>query len=210
MAFDFVGDAAPASRAGGQLPDRLFLALKPNPPDADRIWAIAQDIITSHHLNGKRISAACLHLSLVSCGAHDGLSPQLLDKVRRSVSTVATPPFDVTLDRLCRFGGDAIVLRSSASLHAARLLRYSLLQALAHLPIVRLCNAKQFDPHVTVLYSDARFSEKAIEPVGWRADRLELVHSLAGYGLHRTVDSWPLSGDAVQPYDATPQLFRRA
>jgi 2'-5' RNA ligase len=57
---------------------------------------------------------------------------------------------------------------------------------------VEIRHPKKYRPHMTLGYRPQRRENKTITPIGWMADRFELIESRVGKSIHRTVGSWRL------------------
>ena len=54
--------------------------------------------------------------------------------------------------------------------------------------------ARQFNPHVTLLYDRALAPEAPVEPVSWTVSEFVLIHSLLGQTRHIVLGRWALQG----------------
>lgn len=210
-AFDFM-TRTPGTGLWRQpiLPNRLFLALKPDPDEALIIKASAREIEGQSGRQARYIDTDRLHLSLLSLGDHPRLPGPLVDRIRSLVLGIEIAAPEIVFNRVSHFGGGAVVLRNIKPLHCVETLRRKLLGALGAIPIVRLVNSRNFAPHLTLFYSNSPIREVAVRPIVWRAQQLQLVHSMVGQSRHSTLASWPLTTSGFSSVAcAHPDLFER-
>lgn len=190
--------------------DNLYLALRPPRDTADQI---ASDRLRWQDTRGwDHVAPDCFHMSMVSCGRHDGLPDGLVPAINRTMIGFAAPRVEVIFDRLLKFGGNAIMLSRSAENQSVRRLRQALLSWMSVLPVVALANSRNFEPHVTLSYSNDRFDGFELAPVSWWATEIVLIHSRIGTGRQAILGRWPLTGANFPPLvtapPAQPDLFQ--
>ena len=168
--------------------DRLFFAVLPDPETAARISDLAQRLRGKHGLTGKPVKAEHFHVTLFHVCDSVGLPSELVDAVAERAASVAMPPFRAEFDRIMSFRNGALVLAGDDSIIGLEILHQRLSDALDSRPQ----QARHFTPHMTLLRDEQRVEEDWIEPVGWTARELVLVHSLLGRTTHRHLARFPL------------------
>lgn len=175
-------------QSGVTFTDRLFLALLPDLETAMRLGDLAGRLKIGHGLTGKPLETEHFHVALCHIGDFAGLPPHLIDAVADRVASVAMPRFRVAFDRVGSFGGDAFVLSGDDGTIGLDILQQRLSDALDGSPQ----RARPFTPHLTLLRDRQRIPEQPIEPIGWTASEVVLVHSLLGKTAHHQVARFPL------------------
>ncbi|WP_348630340.1 2'-5' RNA ligase family protein, partial [Mesorhizobium sp. M7A.F.Ca.CA.001.05.1.1] len=115
--------------------------------------------------------------------------------------TVAKP-FDVSFDRLCAFGGGALVLRNSDGNPSLQEFWRNLTAVISDSPL-KLFLTKSIEPHVTLLRDKVgvpKIRERAIEPISWTVRDFALVQSFIQEGRYEVPHRWQLTGqDDARP-----------
>lgn len=168
--------------------DRLFFAVLPDPDTAACIGDLAQRLRGRHGLTGPAVKTEHFHVTLCHVCDSVGLPPELIDAVSNRAASVVMPAFRAEFDRVMSFRNGALVLAGDDSTIGLEILHQRLSDALDTRPQ----KARQFTPHLTLLRDRQHVPEISIEPVGWTAHELVLVHSLLGRGTHRHVARFPL------------------
>ena len=149
-------------------------------------------------LSGKPIKTERLHITLIHVGDWDGLPKGVVDDCRRVGEATSAPAFDVAFDRAQSFSGAAgnrpyVLLGDDAGLGELKAFRADLLKRLASVG-VKPKSTLQFNPHVTLLYDPKLAPARAVDPVGWRARDLRLIHSEIGRNIYHELGRWLLGG----------------
>jgi 2'-5' RNA ligase len=168
--------------------DSVFLAVMPDLTDA-RILAEVGDAVGQRlGLPGARRLARTLHVSLLGIAPYNALSPAVLERVKRAVSTVRQPHFIVGFDRVRSLGSGRtrpLVLGGDDGVAGLAQLRSALRAALG-------LRDTPFLPHMTVLYDRTEIQMTFLpEPVTWAARDLVLVRSHYGESRYGVLERWP-------------------
>lgn len=179
--------------------DRLFFAVFPDAPAAERIAAEAVRLRVRHRLRGKPLAADRFHITLLHIGDYHGLPKGIVVDAIAGAEKVSAPPVEVAFDQVGSFatrnGNLPLVLRASeadALLAFQRILCTEMIKA-----GVRYKGGAQFTPHVTLLYDAASVPIEPIDPIRWTAADFVLVHSLLGQTRHIPLARWSLSEDGL-------------
>ena len=190
------GDAAaPAQQESRQAaPPRhtWFFALRPDPEDAQQIYARAESLLAGAGVSGKRISPDRLHVTLELVG-HD------IDEARvaaacRAADTIRVPGLDVRFDASMTFSAPSgpFVLLGGEGLDGVRRLRTALGCAMAD---AGFSPPRTYEPHMTLCYDPRHHQPRLpIEHIAFRANEFALVKSHIGYSRHEVLRTWPLLG----------------
>ncbi|HEY0818781.1 MAG TPA: RNA 2',3'-cyclic phosphodiesterase [Rhizobacter sp.] len=176
--------------------DRLFFALYPDAPTAQRIAGVAKQLKAEHGLRGRPLAQARFHVTLHFLGDHLGLPQALVETLVSAASELRHDPFDVRFDHAVSFTGRPrrrpLVLRGSDDgLAALMAFRESLGDALVRRGLGSLVEA-HFTPHVTLIYDDQLVRAQPVEPIAWRVREFMLVDSLIGQTRHVPLARWAL------------------
>lgn len=178
--------------------DRLFFGLFPPAEIADGVSARARALIARMMLSGFALSAERLHVTLHHIGDYDGLprgvAAQAMEAGEAAAASAA--PFDMTFDKAGSFdnrGNNPFVLKGGDGLADLHAFQQALGLAMARAGLGKQV-ARQFNPHVTLLYDPRVIPDKPATPVSWTARELVLVHSLLGQTRHVVLGRWPLRG----------------
>ena len=177
--------------------DNLFVAFIPPDAVVQLIGERTRQFRSDHGLRGTPLAASCLHVSLHSLGAHNGLPPRLIDAVSAAVSTVSMPPFEIGFDRAMSFTNKRakrpFVLRAGGDTAALNTFHRVLGGAMTNAGLGRWVS-RHFTPHMTLLYDMQLVDEHAIETLSWTVTEFVLVHSFVGQGRHVHLARWQLRG----------------
>jgi 2'-5' RNA ligase len=179
----------------------LFLAVLPEPEDAQRIARVAANLRERNGLVGKCLRAERLHITLQALASFHRMVPQaVLDAAVAAAASVDCPPLPIVLDRACSFpnvgsrGHNAFVLRCDArSDTAIARLRQSLTIALRR---TGLRAEPSGTPHMTMLYDQRVVPEQVIQPLHWTATSFALILSHVGLAYHQQIARWSLADRA--------------
>lgn len=185
--------------------DRLFFGLYPPADVAEGIASRARQLIARRSLSGAALAAERLHVTLHHIGDYVGFPRGIADRAMEAGAAVAAKaaPFAMTFDRAGSFsnrGNNPFVLQGGEGLAALCAFQLALGVAMARAGLAAQV-ARQFTPHVTVLYDPMLLPDTPARPVSWRADELVLVHSLLGQTRHMVLGRWPLRGKFSGPAD---------
>jgi len=176
--------------------DRLFLGLFPDPVVLPRIQRVIHDL--PREVGGSRAQPRTdrFHVTVHHLGDHEGLEPARVDAAMEVLGEVRAPAFEIALDEVSSFRGGRkhpIVLVGRDGSPGAHALWKASRDVLVRTPFARSLQ-RTYTPHLTLLYGDRMLaSPVVIEAVGWRVDRMALVHSLPGRSEYRILGSWPLA-----------------
>jgi RNA 2',3'-cyclic 3'-phosphodiesterase len=181
----------------GSAIDFIFFALLLGAEHASRIVKLREYLCEENGLEGSRIAASLLHITLHGIGAYDGLPRAVVERAKQAGATISAKPFDVVFDRAMSFNrkSDGRPLVLCTDNEAALLAFHQLLgEAMKNVGFRRITS--YFKPHMTLLYSDRMLTGRSIEPVRWSVRDFVLVHSLRGRGQSKYIHlaRWPLRG----------------
>lgn len=162
----------------------LFIAL-PDPVRAAAAWHRDQPGMVETPVADHR-----LHMTVGGFGKFDDTPHAGIAWVRARLSRAPLPVFRMYLDVLVR-RDRALLLPGEAPAGFARLQR-----DLAGRLGIDPAWWSRIKPHVTLGYGGSPDTTRAIDPIGWTAERLLLVESLVGESRHVIHASWPLVADA--------------
>lgn len=165
----------------------LYLFLSPPPP-------VCEAIARHRDLPGmarKPIPDDRLHMTVGGFGSFDETPQAGIEWVKSRLSAVTLPSFRLCLDMLIRPAGRALLMPSEPPAGLGRLQRALTVQFGIHPSSWRDIRA-----HVTLGYGGPPARTSAIDPIGWTADDLRLVESLAGEGRHIVHATWTLDAQA--------------
>ncbi len=175
--------------AGRSATDRLFFAILPDEKTAAAIAEHAERWRREHGLTGRLLRPEHFHVTLhvaeertdVSLSGRIGL-------LAERASTLAMPAFRIDFDRVLSFRNGAFVLSGDETTIGLQVLHQRLGDLLDPTPR----SARRFTPHLTLLRDGKHVAEQDVEPIGWTAREVVLVHSLIGQTTHRHVARIPL------------------
>lgn len=177
--------------------DRLFYALLPDVESAGQIVEFARRLRADHHPRGALIPSERLHVTLAFLGDFAGLPKGIVSSALAAGEQLDETPFDVTFDRLQKFGHDkqAVVLRGEEVAAGVNEFRRRLVGAMRRQGL-KLAGPPGFTAHITVMYDDGPIVEEQVAPVSWKAKEFVLVRSLIGKSRHEILGRWPLQSRA--------------
>lgn len=169
--------------------DRLFFAILPDEDTAASIHRRAERWRREHGLTGRLLRPEHFHVTLHVAEEMAGISLSgMIELLAERASTLAMPAFRVDFDRVLSFRNGAFVLSGEETTIGLQVLHQRLGDALDPTPRP----ARRFTPHLTLLRDGKQVEERDVEPVGWTAREVVLVHSLIGQTTHRHVARIPL------------------
>ncbi|MFL5295908.1 MAG: 2'-5' RNA ligase family protein [Phenylobacterium sp.] len=178
---------------------RLFFALQPDTPTAERMGRIAEQARRRHGPGGRPTAAPRLHLSLNFVGSFRGPPPRaVIDKARAVASEVAHPPFVIALDRVESWKGDPhpLVLVGGDGVIGVEALHGAIHRTMAAAGMAPR-REPQFWAHVTLLRDRREAPAEPIEPVSWTVREFVLIDSVFGEGRHELLGRWRLNAAAA-------------
>jgi 2'-5' RNA ligase len=200
----------PGFGATSQLTDRLFFAILPDPPVAERIARVGRSLRDRHGL-GKPLLTERFHVSLYHVGDYAGLPEDVVIRAKAAASTVVFPLFDTGFDHVTSFSGKGggrekrrrypLVLLGDEDDTALRMFQQALRMALIGVGLGQ--SAMRFTPHLTLLYDRQAMPEQPSESLRWTVREFVLIHSLLGRTQYVPLARWPLH-ERRPPGRATP------
>lgn len=177
--------------------DRLFYALLPDVKSAGQIVEFARRLRADHHPKGALIPSERLHVTLAFLGDFAGLPKGIVSSALVAGEQLDETPFDVTFDRLQKFGHDkqAVVLRGEDDAAGVNEFRRRLVEAIRRQGL-KLAGPPGFTAHMTLMYDDGPIVEEQVAPISWTAKEFVLVRSLIGKSRHEILGRWPLQSCA--------------
>jgi 2'-5' RNA ligase len=177
--------------------DRLFYALLPDVKSAGQIVEFARRLRADHHPKGALIPSERLHVTLAFLGDFAGLPKGIVSSALVAGEQLEGAPFDVTFDRLQKFGHgkQAIVLRGEEVAGGVNEFRRRLVEAMLYQGLKPVGPAG-FTAHITLMYDDGPIVEEQVAPISWTAKEFVLVRSLIGKSRHEILGRWPLQSNA--------------
>ena len=167
---------------------RLFFAAVPDTVTAARIYRLGTALKRARRFDGKLVEQDRLHVTLFSLD----LSEHAVRMASEAAAEVSALPFVVSFDRTASFrvrnGDRPFVLLGDEGLQGLTGFRQMLGAAMTRKGLRRRA-AKDFTPHVTLLYDRREVEEQPIEPISWTVRDFVLVHSMQG---HVHLARWPL------------------
>lgn len=177
--------------------DRLFFGIFPEPPVAETIAGLARDLKGRLGLSGAPLTPERFHVTLHHIGDYAGLPRGIVAQaLEAGEAESSAPPFEVSFDRAASFnnrGNNPFVLQGGEGLSELHAFQKALGLSMARAGLGKQV-ARQFNPHVTLLYDRALAPETPVEPVSWTVSEFVLIHSLLGQTRHIVLGRWPLKG----------------
>ncbi|HSD38645.1 MAG TPA: 2'-5' RNA ligase family protein [Rhodocyclaceae bacterium] len=173
--------------------DSLFYALLPDAESAGQIVDLARRLRADHRLKGAAIPSERLHVTLAFLGAFAGLPKAVVSSAIVAGERFEGAPFDVSFDRVQKFGHDkrAVVLRGSEDATAVDEFQRRLVETMRYQGL-KPAGPTGFTAHLTLLYDEGGVAEEHVAPVSWTVREFVLVHSLIGQSRHEILGRWPL------------------
>jgi len=177
--------------------DSLFYALLPDAERAGQIVDLARQLRADHRLKATVIPSERLHVTLAFLGSFAGLPKTLVASAIVAGERFEGTPFDVTFDRVQKFGHDkrAIVLRGGEVATAVNEFRHHLVDAMRYQGL-KPASPTGFTAHLTLLYDEGPIVEEHVVPISWTAREFVLVRSLIGQSRYEILGRWPLQSRA--------------
>lgn len=189
------GEVARDKRESPPRTDRLFFALRPDEEAAARIHRIAVELRDSLGLKGRPLPRDRLHVTLLFLGDHAGLPRPLLDAADAAAKSLAIAPLDIRFNHVRSFASHhnmaPLVMGTDEPGGPLHMLHDLLAGPLARRGFVP-ADAREYTPHITLLYDERTIARRGIVPVSWRAGDVSLVRSFIGKGHHEVLASYPL------------------
>jgi RNA 2',3'-cyclic 3'-phosphodiesterase len=166
---------------------RLFYALWPDQATRSALMCLQSGVV------GRPIPPGNLHLTLAFLGMQ---SSALLPQLEHILSQLASPAFELVLDRLGYFPKHKILWAGMQQVpEPLETLQQALIAALLQ---HRICFDQQsrFKPHITLARAAQLPTDSACTPIIWRTDHIALVQSttLADGPHYRVLASRRLKG----------------
>ena len=175
--------------------DRLFIGLFPDLETAAHIESLAFRLRANHGLRGRPFAKDRFHVTLLWIGDYAGLPTATVRNVSDAVSAIDARSFEMTFDLAGSFGNSReqkpLVLQTADPAAPVKAFQQELRSAVLKAGVVPR-QAKDFSPHLTLLYDKHLLPLEAIEPIRWQARELVLVHSLIGQTRYIPLARWPL------------------
>jgi 2'-5' RNA ligase len=176
----------------GDAPVNLFFALLP--PDAVRpaMERLGGTLQQAHRLRGRRITKDRLHNTLAA--VHDaGSIRENIERAKNVGARIRYPSFPVRFEWTGSFKvGQArypLVLRGEDGLKPLIEFRQEICSQMVR---AGFAVARNYTPHVTLLWADRCVEEYPIAPIGWTARDFVLVLSVSGTSRHIHLGCWQL------------------
>lgn len=192
-------DAGQASLFGDapETIERLIVVLMLPPEAAEGATGVLAHSRADHGLGGKGIDADRLHVTLIHVGDYASRIPaRVIEESKAALDGLSASAFDIAFDRAGSFAGapgrHPHVLLGDEGVRDLDAFRREIWESLVRAG-VKMLSRREFNPHVTLAYGDARLPERPIEPVRWRASEVLLVHSEYGRTRYNVLDRWALS-----------------
>ncbi|HEY0927490.1 2'-5' RNA ligase family protein [Brevundimonas sp.] len=176
--------------------ERLFVGLMLPAAQGEQAAEVRRRSRELYGLTGGEVRTDRLHVTLIHVGDYAGsIRADVAAEVSAVIAAMEQPSFVVSFDRVGSFGGapgkHPHVLLGEDGLEALKAYRRTLWDAI-HRRLKKTLSNPQFNPHVTLMYGDARLPERAVAPISWRAAEVELIHSEVGRSTYHTLGRWPL------------------
>jgi 2'-5' RNA ligase len=172
----------------------VFFAIYPSADDLPRVLAWRQRICAQRDVPSIAPRPdELLHVSVAEAGVPRRLREPLEVALRLAAECFSYPPFELTLDALAGgFGRDGralVALADASGTNSVNGLRVAL--ADAQKPFGLSANRGASAPHLTLGYGDGLPDERrAIEPVSFRVEAVDLVASNVGKSEHLHLARW--------------------
>jgi 2'-5' RNA ligase len=187
------GFMTPPARAvrPSQAAHRLFFALQPDGPAAERIALVSERLTQRFGRTARPVAASRWHISLDFVARSDGPPPsERIAEARSLAATIAAPAFVISLDRVMswkgRPGRRPLVLCGEEGVIGVERLAARFRQAQAQAG----GGEPELIPHLTLFWGEHDQVEQAIAPVVWRVREFVLLHSMPG--RQEVLGRWPL------------------
>ncbi|QNQ09171.1 2'-5' RNA ligase family protein [Sphingomonas alpina] len=169
---------------------RPFYALRPS-------IAAAQEIDRRSAIEARgarRILIDHLHLTLAMTDDHSAFPRDIIDRMMMIGAAVAAEPVEILLEVMAG-SNRSVALRPRRASSVLKGLQRRITDAMRAQGVPERDGGYRFSPHVTLFYRDGRPFNERIDPIGWVAGELVLIHSLVGRTRHEVLGRWPLGRD---------------
>ncbi|MBC9033353.1 hypothetical protein IAG41_13230 [Sphingomonas sp. JC676] len=156
----------------------LYLMAKPYEQGA-----AAMDSVRLVHGLSRKYAVSRFHFTLLPFGDIRTISRSDFERICLAAASLQAEPFEVTLNRV---RGNALV---GNAMRPMRDFQRALVMRLATFGLITL--DYDFDPHVSLAYTDWQPRNIRIDPISWRVEEFLLVNSIHGEG-HELLGRWPL------------------
>lgn len=175
--------------------DRLFFAILPDEPAAERIEAFSHAFRSEHHLARKPLTKDRFHVSLHHAGDYEELPQDIVAIAERAAADVKFPAFEVAFDQIVSVNEQRqfrpIVLNQSRATPKLMLFQKMLEVTLKLTCLSQWAAPWRFKPHLTLFYDDIQV-KRNIDTIAWTVREFVLVHSLVGQSQYRLLKRFPL------------------
>jgi 2'-5' RNA ligase len=175
--------------------DRLFFAVCPDTPAAERITAAAQKLRGDCDLTARPFAPKRLHVSLHHLGDYAGVPNDIVAKAYEAAFSLSESAFEVRFDRAGSFMGGRrklpLVLRGGNAIIPLIAFQHALGEAMTRAGLGRWVSSR-YTPHVTLLYDNRYVEARDVEPIEWTVREFVLIHSVLGKTRHIHLARWPL------------------
>lgn len=167
---------------------RLFFALWPDE-------ALRQQIAAYQQPEGRAVTAANWHITLLFLGAVAPAQQQVLE---REAAAVRVPPFSLQLDRLGGWRRAGIIWLAPSTAPPALLELHQRLKAIATAAGIAI-ETRPYRPHLTLARQAPAVPLQEIAPIPWAASEFCLAESITDHRGARYVvrQRWPLQEAAA-------------
>jgi RNA 2',3'-cyclic 3'-phosphodiesterase len=160
-------------------PERLFFGLFPDAEASKRVAQFRQRFLGENRLKGSRLKTERLHVSLHHVGDYKRLRTKYVYAAKQAGSAISKGPFEVSFRFIKSFG------RPDGDPHRRPLILLGQGDALRELhkrlgAVMEKNGLKadaHFAPHMTLSYGPSSIPLQAIDPIGFVASELTLIHS---------------------------------
>jgi len=176
----------------GDAPVNLFFALLPPPEISPAIEMLGGALQRAHRLNGRRIMKDRLHNTLAAVHSAGSLTENI-ERAKWIGARIKYRSFPVRFEWTGSFKSGQrrypLVLRGEDGLKSLVGFQQEVCEQMAR---AGLAVARNYTPHITLLWADRCVDEYPIAPIGWTVRDFVLVMSLVGQSRHIPVARWQL------------------
>jgi 2'-5' RNA ligase len=179
-----------------QRPERLFFGAFPDAETSTRVGRFGERFIREHQLEGARLKAERLHVSLHHVGDYNRLRTKFVYAARQAGKAVSMHRFDVTFCFIKSFEGapsingrprrPLVLLGENDALFELHRILGTAMEKNG------LKAARRFTPHMTLFYGAAPVPIQPIEPIRFAVNEFLLIHSELWLTRYNVVDRWRL------------------
>lgn len=170
----------------------FYLMARLEEPANGCFYRLGHEVRAKQGLKGKLRPRRNLHITLFGLGEYQGPDEHADYNIGRAMlaaSDLRYPTFEVSMDRVTRFGGGAVVAAGAEGVATLLDFHERLRTSLAR---HQLLFAAGFTPHVTLLYGVDEPFEYAVAPITWTVRNFSLVRSDIGKSRYTNLRTWPL------------------